>query len=78
MAKYVPVTDYETARGYNRAGLLYWRSQSGEWHSTSKEPGYYDDPMTYKSGQERWSDDIKGGIEHAILVEEDDEEEGSG
>lgn len=74
MAKYVPVTDYDSALVYNRAGMLYWRSQSeGKWYGSSKETAYYDHPD--KPGHERWSDDINSGIEHAILVEEDDDDE---
>ena len=73
-SRFVPVTDYETALWYNRAGLLYWRQQgSGSWYSSSKETDYYDHPD--KPGYTRWSNDISSGIEHAILVEEDDDDE---
>ena len=77
MAKYVPVTDYASALVYNRAGMLDRRSSSeGKWYSSSKETDYYDHPD--KPGNTRWSNDIDSGIEHAILVEEDDDGEGSG
>lgn len=74
MAKYVPVTDYASALVYNRAGMLYWRAcPGGEWNSSSKETDYYD--HLDRPGNTRWSDDIHSGIEHAILVEEDDDDE---
>lgn len=74
MAKYVPITDYDSALVYNRAGMLYWRAPSGgKWYSSSKETDYYDHPD--KPGVARWSDDIDSGIEHAILVEEDGDDE---
>ena len=74
MAKYVPITDYDSALVYNRAGMLYWRAQSeGQWYSSSKETDYYDHPD--RPGNTRWSNDIHRGIEHAILVEEDGDDE---
>lgn len=74
MAKYVPVTDYDSALVYNRAGMLYWRAcPGGKWYSSSKETDYYDRPD--KPGYTQWSDDIDSGIEHAILVEEDGDDE---
>lgn len=71
-SRYVPVTDYETALKYNRAGLLLWRHRhSSEYTSSENSRDYYD---RREGGRERFEEDIKGDICHAILVEEDDSE----
>lgn len=76
-SRYVPVTDYETALKYNRAGLLLWRHRhwhSSEYTSSENSRDYYD---TGRDGREKFANDIKGGICHAILIEEDDSEDAS-
>lgn len=66
---FVPVTDYETALKYNRAGLLLWKSRhAAEYESSENAREYYD---MYEDGSKRFADDTKAGIRHYILVEDD-------
>ena len=68
-SRYVPVTDYETALKYNRAGLLLWKVRRAlEYISSENSRDYYD---TCRDGRKRFANDIKGDICHAILVEDD-------
>lgn len=52
-SRYVPVTDYETALKYNRAGLLLWKHiHDEEYESTENAREYYD---RYEDGSKRFA-----------------------